>query len=395
MSRVNRSKQVGRVVRAGSSLGVVLHRVRRDIKAFQPLDHLVVEADVADPHPPVCRVRGLAERTVPGDGEPVVVGGDLHLAGRQVHHRLVDAAVAVLELVRAESERPPEQLVAETDAEERNPTVEHLPQQGEVGGCRVSWAVGEEHPVRPARAHREDVLDGARRGQHVHLDARLRHERRRHALDPQVDRGDDMVPLPYRVDDVRMRRRHLPREVRPHHLRRGGDPLEQLAHRHTRPCPREDAHPHRPTLAQVPGQGTGVDAADPDDPLVAQLVLQGAGRPPARRAQRRVAHDVAGHPDAGRLIVLGVDSGVADVRRGHDDDLAVVARVGEGLLVAGHPGREHRLTDRLALGAVGLAMEGPPVLQDKDGGAAVDEQAAHWPSLGTSRPWYAVGTPRR
>ena len=48
------------------------------------------------------------------------------------------------------------------------------------------------------------------------------------------------------------------------------------------------------------------------------------------------------------LVVLVVDAGVADVRRGHDDDLAVVAGVGERLLVAGHPGGEHRLADGLA-----------------------------------------------
>ena len=33
----------------------------------------------------------------------------------------------------------------------------------------------------------------------------------------------------------------------------------------------EDADPHRPSFAQVTGQGSGVDLADADDALVAQL----------------------------------------------------------------------------------------------------------------------------
>ena len=76
-----------------------------------------------------------------------------------------------------------------------------------------------------------------------------------------------------------------------------------------------------------------------------------------------IADDVPGHPDAARLGVVGVDAGVADVRGGHHDDLTVVRRVGQRLLVAGHPGGEHRLADRLPRGTVRLAAEGPAVLE--------------------------------
>ena len=126
-----------------------------------------------------------------------------------------------------------------------------------------------------------------------------------------------------------------------------------------------DADPHRAALAQVAGQGTGVDAGDADDPLVAQRVVERAPRAPAGRHPGGVAHDVPGHPDARGLGVLVVHAGVADVGGGHHHDLAVVRRVGEGLLVARHPGGEHRLTEGLALGAVGLPTEGPAVLEDE------------------------------
>ena len=52
------------------------------------------------------------------------------------------------------------------------------------------------------------------------------------------------------------------------------------------------------------------------------------------------------------------------------DDLAVVRRVGQGLLVAGHAGGEHRLAEGLPHGPVGTAAEGPAVLQDEYGGSS-------------------------
>ena len=65
------------------------------------------------------------------------------------------------------------------------------------------------------------------------------------------------------------------------------------------------------------------------------------------------------------LRVLVVHAGVADVRGGHHHDLAVVRRVGQRLLVAAHAGREDRLAEGLAGGAVGVAAEGAAVLEDE------------------------------
>src|SRR3954453_9123141 len=59
-------EQVPRVVRAGSGLGVVLHREGRDVVSAQPLGDPVVEADVAD--------LGGAERRL----EPAAVLRTLH-----------------------------------------------------------------------------------------------------------------------------------------------------------------------------------------------------------------------------------------------------------------------------------------------------------------------------
>jgi hypothetical protein len=127
-----------------------------------------------------------------------------------------------------------------------------------------------------------------------------------------------------------------------------------------------DADPHRAAFAQVAGQGAGVDAADADDALGGEPLTEVAGRAPVRRPAGRVADHVAGHPDPVRLVVLGVDAGVADLRRGLHDDLPVVRRIGQRLLVAGHAGGEHGLTEGLPLGAVGLTTERAPVLEYKN-----------------------------
>src|SRR5256886_2887170 len=94
---------------------------------------------------------------------------------------------------------------------------------------------------------------------------------------------------------------------------------------------------------------------------------------------------VPGDPDPGRLVVLAVDTGVADVRCRLHDDLTVVRRVGQGLLVPGHAGVEDRLAEGLAHAAIRLAPERTPVLQDED----------RLPPHRTAFPSSTVGTPRR
>ena len=121
-------------------------------------------------------------------------------------------------------------------------------------------------------------------------------------------------------------------------------------------------------FAQVAGDGAGVDALDADDPLLDELVVEGTFGTPVGGPARGVADDVAGHPDAAGLGVVGVDAGVANVRRGLDHELAGVGGVGDGLLVAGHAGREDCLAEGRSGGAVAGAAENPAVLEHEDCG---------------------------
>ena len=210
-----------------------------------------------------------------------------------------------------------------------------------------------------------------RRGgrQHVGLDAALGHHPRGVRLDAEVERGDGEAASLADAPGTTYASRggHLVGEVGAGHLGRRAHPGEQ---RLGVGLGRGDADPHRSALAQVAGQRAGVDAGDADDALVAQRVVERAARAPARRHPGGVADDVAGDPDPRGLGVLVVHAGVADVGGGHHHHLAVVGRVGQRLLVAGHAGREDRLAEGLARGAVGLAAEGAAVLEDQHAGWA-------------------------
>ena len=258
------------------------------------------------------------------------------------------------------------------------------------GGRGVARTVGEEQPVGADRLH---VLDGRGRREHVHLDAALAHHPRGVGLDAEVH-GGDLEPRSLRRrpgavskgapcgDDVGLLRADGLAEVGAGHLARLQHPRQQALGVGLR---RGDADAHRTALAQVAGQRTGVDAADADDALVAQVVVQAAHAAPAGRDAGRVAHDVAGDPDAGGLGVLVVHAGVADVRGRHHDDLAVVAGVGQRLLVAGHAGGEDRLAEGLALGSERLTAKGAPVLEDQDRWGRQSHAVPPSPPHGTDR----------
>src|ERR1700730_12502433 len=144
----------------------------------------------------------------------------------------------------------------------------------------------------------------------------------------------------------------------------------------------------------MPGERPGVDAADPDDALRGQPVLQRSGGAPVGRGTGRVAHHIATHPDPARLVVLAIDSGVTDVRRGVDHNLTVVRGVGQRLLIAGHAGGEDGLTEGLSHTPVGLAPKGPPILQHED---RVPPPLCHrtaFPSRTVGRPCRKVATTR-
>src|SRR5262249_26728580 len=121
--------------------------------------------------------------------------------------------------------------------------------------------------------------------------------------------------------------------------------------------------------------------------------------PPGRRHLAVLAHDEPAHEGAARLDVLAVHSDVADLGVGHHHELALVRRVREDLLVAGHARVEDELADRLADGPEGTAAEDGAVGEREDGLALRHQDATR--SVGvagrssyTSRPPTSTETTR-
>ena len=85
-----------------------------------------------------------------GDGEAVVLRGDLDPAVGKAGDRMVRAVVAEGEFERRQAERQAEQLVAEADPEDGH-LAEELPDRGDAVADRlgVAGAVREEHAVGP------------------------------------------------------------------------------------------------------------------------------------------------------------------------------------------------------------------------------------------------------
>ncbi|CAB4917423.1 unannotated protein [freshwater metagenome] len=278
--------------------------------------------------------------------------------------------MAELHLVRAATQCPPEDLVAEADAEQRQLSFEYLPCQRDTRVCRgrVSRAVGQEHTVR---VQFENLLDAGVRRHHVHADTALGEHSWSVGLDAEIDCHDGESSVAGRFDGVPGTGGHLAGEIRAEHGLLTGHLLEHLF-RGAKGVAREHSRPHRTARTQVPNQGTRVDSGDADDVLRLELVLQRSGRAPARRPARWISNDVTGDPDlvgilgTGRLAVLLVPAGVTDLRsRGHHD-LAVVARIGQRLLVSGHTGAEDGFAERASLGPERGAAERPAVLQNKN-----------------------------
>jgi hypothetical protein len=133
----------------------------------------------------------------------------------------------------------------------------------------------------------------------------------------------------------------------------------------------------------VPDEGAGVDAGERRDAAVGE-----PGQPAALGVGRVLAVDPLAHDHGPRvhpvgLHVVGGDAVVADQRIGEDDDLAGVARVAHGLLVAGHRGVEDDLAKADAASTDALAVEADAVLEQ-------EVRAAHTAPSANVRSRYAT-----
>ena len=320
---------------------------RLEAVAAEALDGAVVERDVAD-------LGRVARR----DREAVVLGGDEDALRAGDADGVVGAAVAERELERLQAEREPDELVAEADPEER-----HLPEQlahgldRAVELRRVAGAVADQHRGRVELEHGLGV-PGA--GDDDRLDARLGEAPHDRALAAEVEHDDARAGADReRLGHARVERGRgrgelgLREHARPVEVRVGERAGVQLLRRR-----RAERAAHRSVLAEAADERTRVDLLQRDD---------AAPREPVRPVGPRAPHHDALGPDLARLEQRLVDAVVADERGGEREHLARVARVGDGLLVAGRGGREAGLAGGDPGRADGASGEDGAVLEYEPG----------------------------
>src|SRR5262245_39250861 len=104
---------------------------------------------------------------------------------------------------------------------------------------------------------------------------------------------------------------------------------------------------HRAADAEFPHQCSRVDPFDSNYLVICQVLVETERGAVVAGVAGEFPNDKAFDVGAARLSIFGRDAVVADVRVGHRDDLTLVRRVGEHLLVASHAGVEHHLAKRL------------------------------------------------
>ena len=358
---------------AGAGLGVALEAEGRMRAVADALQRAVEQRPVRGLD---IRRQGLLVHR-----EAVVLAADQHLAGRGHLHRMVRTVVAELHLHRARPAGKAQQLVAETDAEQRHVHRHQLTNRlnGVITGLGVPGAVAQEHTVGLQREHFGDrglrrhdgdaaaVID--EQPQDVLFDAVIigDHVAREVGIFPVARRRQSVPNGPAALGPAeRLGGARLPCQV--HALqarkalgRRQGRLLVELD-------PGHQAAILGALFAQDAGQAARVDVADGHDALTDQIVAQVLAAPPVTGQRRQVPHDQAGGLDAGRFFVLDIGSGIADVRIGQGDQLPQIGGVRQDLLIAGHRGIEHHLADALPVGADGTAPKDRPVFQDQNRG---------------------------
>ena len=127
---------------------------------------------------------------------------------------------------------------------------------------------------------------------------------------------------------------------------------------------RDDAA-HRTLHANVTHEGARVDVRDHRNAMLGQVLIKRVGRAPAAGHRRKAFDDECFEKGFARLDVFEVDSGIADERVRHRDDLPGVGRVRQDLLITRHRGIENDFTHGLTFKAVSVAAKNSPVFEQQ------------------------------
>src|SRR6266566_7530894 len=168
-------------------LRVVLDGKNRVLPVLYSFDRSVVEVKVRD----LKRLRAWNAARLSPHRESMILGRDKYLSRSKIANRMIPPPVAVGQLDRLASHRQAEQLMAETDAKDRQRPVRQRPNciDRVTDGCGIAGAVGEEDAIRLQGAS----LRRIRRRRNDRDAAAVLHEQPQDvALHPEVERDHMM-----------------------------------------------------------------------------------------------------------------------------------------------------------------------------------------------------------
>ena len=99
--------------------------------------------------------------------------------------------------------------------------------------------------------------------------------------------------------------------------------------------------------------------------LCDEVVVESLGRAPVAGNRRHAAHDEGFEKRLSGLDVFGIDSGIADQRIRHRDDLTGVGRIRQDLLITRHRSVENDFANGFAFKAVSLAAKNTSVFEQQ------------------------------
>ena len=138
---------------------------------------------------------------------------------------------------------------------------------------------------------------------------------------------------------------------------------------------KDDFAQHRAALAQVLGEGTGINAVQTCHLLLAQPVAKSAVGQPVGVLPGIVLGDDGAAVYARALEILAQVGAaslrghavIAEQRKGGDENLPLIGRVGKAFGIAGHGGVEHYLSGCRCLVAKRIAFKTGAILKYQDG----------------------------
>ncbi len=368
-------EEVMRIMWAGGSFRVVLDAEERQVLVAHTFVGVVVQIQMRD-----FDIAGGQRFRI--DAETMILGGDFHLIGKEVFHGMIGTVMTELQFKGFSAERDAAELMAETNAEDRDAAGKLSDAFLRVGnGLRIAGAIRKEHTIR---AEGEDVFCGSFRRddsdfavmideqtQNVLLDAKIvgdhfefatvgSRTRFAHLLRPRRGSELDGPLLPI----VGFAARNAAGKLLPGHQG------ELLGFEHELVGRRAIGGDHaakRTNLADVKHQGARIDVPDNGNFVAIEIELRAFAGTIVGSNLREFADDQGFDVRMRSLFIIEIRAHVADMGIREAHNLPGITGVRKNFLVSGEAGIKNNFAAAARDSAGRAAVKYAPVFERENG----------------------------